>query len=314
MRVPVYDILNCGPRNRFVANGKLVHNSDSINMQNLPSRGPHAKKLKKCILAPEGYVLIDCDSSQIEARVVAWLAEQDDVVQAFRDRKDVYNKMASAIYAVAEEDVTPAQRFIGKTVVLGCGYGLGAAKLRASLGTSGVEISEDEARHIINVYRDTNWKIAALWKAAGYSIQYLARGDRMPFGKEGVLNILPEKSAIVLPSGLNLYYDGLRTVASENGTEYAYDTRNGMTRIYGGKCVENVCQAIARCVIGEQMLRIAKRYRIVMTVHDSVVACVPEQEAEKAQRYIEQCMRWVPSWAEGLPVNCKSEVHRSYGG
>ena len=83
--------------------------------------------------------------------------------------------------------------------------------------------------------------------------------------------------------------------------------------IYGGKVVENVCQAIARCIIGEQMLRIAKKHKVVLTVHDSIVCCVPDAEAEEAKAYVEQCMRWVPEWATGLPVNCEAGIGKNYG-
>ena len=77
--------------------------------------------------------------------------------------------------------------------------------------------------------------------------------------------------------------------------------------------IENVCQAIARCIIGEQMLKIAKRYRVVLTVHDSVVCCVPEEEVAEAQEYIESCMRWLPAWTDGMPIDCESGIGKSYG-
>ena len=117
----------------------------------------------------------------------------------------------------------------------------------------------------------------------------------------------------MLPNGLMIRYDGLHAEQGEMGYEYVYKTRNGPNRIYGGKVIENVCQAVARCIIGEQLAKIAKKHRIVLTVHDSIVACVPEEQAEKAQAYIEQCMRWTPDWATGLPVNCESGVGKSYG-
>jgi DNA polymerase len=84
-------------------------------------------------------------------------------------------------------------------------------------------------------------------------------------------------------------------------------------RIYGGKVVENVVQALARIVVGEQMLHIAKRYRPVLTVHDAVACVAPAEDAFTAQAYVEECMRKVPSWAEGLPVNCESGVGKNYG-
>jgi DNA polymerase len=90
-------------------------------------------------------------------------------------------------------------------------------------------------------------------------------------------------------------------------------TRAGRNRIYGGKVAENLCQAVARCVIGEQIIEIEKRYRVVLTVHDAVACVVPEAEAEEARAYIEQCMRTSPKWAEALPLNCESGMATNYG-
>ena len=114
----VYDIANCGPRHRFVANGKLVSN---CNLQNLKRGG----ELRRSILAPKGHVVVVADSAQIEARVLAWLSQQMDIVNAFATKQDVYKLMASAIYGVPVEDITKDQRFIGKICVLGLGYGMG---------------------------------------------------------------------------------------------------------------------------------------------------------------------------------------------
>jgi DNA polymerase len=108
-------------------------------------------------------------------------------------------------------------------------------------------------------------------------------------------------------------YNGLYAEEGERGFEYFYKTRKGPSRIYGGKIVENLCQALARCIIGDQLLKIDKRYRVVLTVHDSVVSCVPEGEVDNAREYIETCMCWTPAWAEGLPVDCESGVGKSYG-
>jgi DNA polymerase len=287
---------------------------DKINLQNLPSRGPNAKALKKCIVAPEGHSIVEADSSQIEARMLAWLAGQDDVVQTFASKGDVYKKMASAIYNVDEADVTKDQRFVGKTTVLGAGYGMGGEKFQLALKNSGVDITKNEAAKIIGIYRETNNMISNMWKQAGTMLRYMVRGDAMPFGKDGVLGVDTYAPGIKLPNGLLIRYDGLLESENEKGgTEYSYKTRMGPTRIYGGKVVENVTQALARLIIGEQMLRISKKYRVVLTVHDSIVCCVPDQEAEACKAYVEQCMRWVPAWAEGLPVDCEAGVGKNYG-
>ena len=286
---------------------------DKINLQNLPSRGPAGKKLKRSIIAPEGYSIVEADSAQIEARVLAWLPKQEDLVEAFATGEDVYVKMASRIYGVAEEDITSEQRFVGKTTILGAGYGMGAVRFREQLKNFGTDIAEGEARRVINIYREANGDIYNLWKAAQNTLVYLVSGDALSFGCNNLLTVNLDKTALELPSGLLLRYEDLKGVEGEMGTEYTYQTRRGRTRIYGGKVVENVCQALARCIIGYQMIEVARRYKVVLTVHDSIVCCVPDGEVVEAQSYVESCMRKVPDWAVGLPIDCESGVGKSYG-
>jgi DNA polymerase len=288
--------------------------SDNLNLQNLPSRGENAGKLKKAIIAPEGYVIIDSDSSQIEARVLAWLSGQDDLVKAFKDGEDVYKIMASAIYEKDVSEITKEERFVGKTTILGAGYGMGAQKFRAQLKTFGTVVDENESRHIIEVYRQTYPKITALWAQAGTALQAITKGMTVPLGKKDVLYVAPTERGIRLPNGLYMHYDKLMAVKDEKGKlQYQYKTRYGWNKIYGGKVIENVCQALARCIIGEQMIKISKRYHVVLTVHDAIACIVRKEEVEEAQKYVEECMRWTPDWAEGLPVNCESGYGRSYG-
>ncbi len=286
---------------------------DKINLQNLPSRGPNAKKLKSSIVAPDGHMIIDADSAQIEARVLAWLAGQDDLVDAFAKGEDVYIKMASKIYGKPEDQIEKQERFVGKTTILGAGYGMGAVKFKDQLKVFGTDMELDEARRVISIYRQANDKISQLWRDAQTMLTHLSRGDAFNFGRDGVLTVVPAATAIRLPSNLLMRYDDLRAEQTDKGYQYDYKTRRGRNYIYGGKVVENVCQAIARCIIGEQMLKISKRYNVVLTVHDSIACCIPESEVAEAQGYIEQCMRWTPDWAEGLPINCESGVGKSYG-
>lgn len=286
---------------------------DKINLQNLPSRGPNAKALKRSIVAPDGYTIVEADSSQIEARVLAWLAEQEDLVTAFTNKEDVYKQMASRIYGVAEEDVGKDQRFVGKTTILGAGYGMGAVRFKEQLKNFGFDMDLDEARRVIDIYRNANSQIHRLWRDAQNTIATLERGDATPLGVGDLIGSVPEESALRLPSGLLLRYSELSAEQTDKGYEYSYRTRRGRTRIYGGKVVENVCQAIARCIIGEQMLEVARRYKVVLTVHDSIVCCVPDADVEEAKAYVEQCMRAVPDWAKGLPVDCEAGVGKSYG-
>jgi DNA polymerase I-like protein with 3'-5' exonuclease and polymerase domains len=287
---------------------------DKLNLQNLP-RG---SALKKAILAPAGYMMIDSDSSQIEARTLAWLAGQDDLVEAFDRGEDVYKIMASAIYGKAVEEITKDERFVGKTTILGAGYGMGAAKFQAQLKNFGVAVSLEEAKRIIDTYRATYPRITALWKAASVALEAILRDQLTMLGRDGVLKI-EGKGGIRLPNGLYIRYPNLRQKTDEETgkTEIVYDTKKGRAiipnRIYGGKVIENVCQALARIIIGDQMLMIAKKYHVVMTVHDAVACIVRTEEVKTAQEYVELCMRIRPKWGMELPLNCESGYGESYG-
>jgi DNA polymerase len=287
---------------------------DKLNLQNLPRSSP----LKKAIIAPDGYMMIDSDSSQIEARTLAWLAGQDDLVEAFDRGEDVYKIMAAAIYNKDISQITKDERFVGKTTILGAGYGMGAAKFKAQLKNFGVDVELEEAQRIIATYRQTYPKITELWRAANNILGAVIGDQLTELGRGGLLKVDGTKG-IRLPNGLYLKYPNLRWATNEQDgrPEYVYDTKKGRAiipnRIYGGKVVENVCQALARIIIGEQMLMVAKKYKVVMTVHDAIACIVPEAEAERAQEYVEICMKIRPSWGPELPLNCESGFGKSYG-
>ncbi len=565
--------------------------SDAVNLQNLPSRGEQKNKLKRCITAPKGHVIIDCDSSQIEARVLAWLAGQTDVLAKFSLKQDVYKYMASTIYGKPESAVTDHERFIGKTTVLGCiaegtlvlsdsgwkpieqvtltdklwdgeewvchqglqnsgiketlnlcgiwltpdhrvwsgtqwleaqsvvqddairfqalgtaaenlpsqatygvtgvgyqtsscaatatasitawtprtsrasrapaahcaprlrrtlsgsgsiqtrwpmtstelgystdfllqshdatrqavkptsttgdaayrshssgektalrfsgtfkrwtagivpslrwtvstsmgtthpatsgsspaaktsetnagsptskrrlqtydlayagprnrytiltedgplivhncGYGMGAIKFQMQLQNMGHKLDLDTCKHIIKQYRYANTRISHWWTHLNQVLEWMLTnkaGDRVD--DPGVLTVTPF-TGIGLPNGMFINYPELRR---ETVGGYSYMTRQGRNRIYGGKVAENLCQAVARCIIGDQMLRVAKRYKVVLTVHDAVACVARTDERDDAMRYVSECMSWTPEWAEGLPLACEVGVGSDYG-
>jgi DNA polymerase len=175
------------PIRYYAAHTGRFGGDDKINMQNLPSRGTNGNKLKKAIIAPEGYTIIDADSAQIEARVLAWLAEQEDLVVAFAEGKDVYKKMASAIYGKPEYEINKEERFVGKTTILGAGYGMGAVKFQAQLKGMGAAVDTDEAKRIIDIYRRTNDAVVRLWRQAQNALVNMSRGEPAPLGLPGLL-------------------------------------------------------------------------------------------------------------------------------
>jgi DNA polymerase len=186
---------------------------------------------------------------------------------------------------------------------------MGADKFQTQLLGFGTDVSLAECNRIIDVYRKTYPQIPQLWKQAGRCLDAMIRGNINTIGVRPNALSIDAENGFLLPNGYFLQYHGL----SKSGTEYVYKSRTGYTRIYGGKVVENLCQALARCVIGEQMVRMSKKYRVVLTVHDAVACIVPEAEALEAQKYIESCMRWTPEWATELPLNCESGIGKSYG-
>jgi DNA polymerase len=189
---------------------------------------------------------------------------------------------------------------------------MGAAKFQAQLKMFGVDIDADEAQRIVDVYRSTYPKIPELWWAGSSLIESMSKKKYKKWGRDGVISV--DAGGILLPNGLYQRYPELKRMKDDKGKiQYVYKSRRGFTKIYGGKLTENICQALARCIIGEQMLRISKRYKVVLTVHDAVACIAPEAQAEEAMAYVMECMRYVPDWAEGIPLNCEAGYGRSYG-
>jgi DNA polymerase len=202
---------------------------------------------------------------------------------------------------------------------------MGWAKFQAQLKTFGVDLDNNFCSVILRTYRDEFALIPQLWVDGDDCLKALASTELRTtrFGKQEQAVYLLPGIGFDFPSGIPLRYTNLRrevlTETMSNGKlrnrdQYVYDTRKGSIGIYGGKVVENVCQALARCVIGEQMLRISKRYQPVLTVHDAVACLAPIEEADEAAAYVQECMRWRPKWAETLPLNCEVKVGDSYGG
>ena len=292
--------------------------TDKVNFQNLPSRDKKKKTLKNAICPPDGYMVINCDSSQIEARILAWLAGQDDVVKQFAKGEDVYSIFATEVYNTPITKANPEERFVGKTCILGLGYGTGAPKLQHTLATAqpiSVKIDDEESKRIVKIYRDKNKKIVELWREGDNMLDGLYTWDdeSIPFdyGEHGVVKV--DKTGIRLPNGLYIRYPELNKKTDEGKTHYVYKSRRGEIPLWGGSIVENVVQALARIVVGEQMLAIQRRYRVVLTVHDAAVCVVPEAKKDEALAYIMECMSTPPDWGKDLPITCEASVAHSYG-
>lgn len=291
---------------------------DKVNFQNLPSRDKKKKTLKNAVIAPDGHVVINCDSSQIEARVLVWLVGQDEVVKQFANGEDVYSLFASQVYdrPITKADAT--ERFVGKTCILGLGYGTGAEKLKHTLATTPpfADVSIEDSNKYVDKYREVNDKVVGFWrtcdKALDRMMEWPVDENMVPLrhyyiGKNKAVVITPE--GILLPNGLMIRYPKLH---KKDGKVF-YNSRKGEVSIWGGAVTENIVQALARIIVGHQMVKINERYRVVMTVHDAAVIVVPEDEVDEAMKFVTDTMSIPPEWATGLPVACEAKYATSYG-
>lgn len=308
--------------NYYGAHTGRFSGGDKVNLQNLPRGG----KLRKSLTAPEGKRVVACDSSQIEARLVAYLAGQKDLVESFRRNEDVYSVFATDVYGRKITKGDKVERHVGKTAILGLGYGMGAPKFQDTLKTGflPVDVETHEAKRVVDLYRNKNHRIVALWNRCNHVLAGLLAGEE---GK--VCDIVSyDREGIRLPNGMYIRYPALRAVA--NNYEYINDPRTfrkavaskligkddgsiNWTKIYGGKVVENITQAVARIVVAEQMVAIGQKYHVALQVHDEIVCVVDEDEAETCRDFMVKVMSTPPKWAPDLPVACEADIGTNYG-
>ena len=271
--------------------------SEKINMQNLP-RG---SQLRKALCAPEGKLVFVADLSNIEARVLAWLADEKDLLEQFRKGDDIYSNLATKIYGkpINKHD-HPTERFVGKTAVLGLGYGMGAHKFQESLEAKEMQFSTEEAYDVVNTYRTTYSGIPLLWK----KLEVKLASTLNPTYDEHWHGLFFDNHKIQLPNGLSLHYNNLRF---EDGN-LTYDARNPETT-WGGRLTENVVQALARIVISDAMLRIQKDYtlnaEVVLTVHDEIIIIGNANNPDATMSKLIEHMCVPPSWAPDLPLDAE---------
>lgn len=307
--------------NYYGAHTGRFSGGDKMNLQNLPRNGV----LRKSLTVPQDKMLVACDSSQIEARVVAYISGQKDLVEAFRQGRDVYSEFASEIYGRKITKQDKLERFVGKTCILGLGYGMGAEKFKntLSLGQGGmsVDIDINEAKRIVNLYRQKNHKIVSFWGVCDYALRGMLHNR-----EDSILdNMLAYDSrGIVLPNGLRIRYPMLRR--TRDGFEYISNSRTyrklkttgkiedkEWTKIYGGKVTENIVQALARIVISEQMIELSKHYKVLFQVHDELILITDAEKVSETQEHVETIMSMPPRWGQDLPVACESGVGYNYG-
>jgi len=280
-----------------------------VNFQNLP----RDSTLKKSIIAPAGSVVVGADLSNIELRVGLWVCDEMEALKSLGAGRDLYKEFASLAFNVDYDEVTKAQRFIGKSSQLSLLFQVGASKLRSAIKAgSGTDLGEMEAKRIVDLYRKTYTGVTAFWKTCSTAITAIADDNKFTFGRNG-LYVVEGKRGVKLPSGLYMQYPQLENVIDENTGEkgYKYKLRNGYDRLYGGKLTNNLVQGTARCIMSEAMVRISSKYQIALSVHDALYIVVPEDEAQVALDYLIEEMCKPPSWMPDIPLAAEGGWGRS---
>lgn len=310
-----------------------------MNPQNMPTvRGSKGKsKLRQSLIVRDDEIVVTCDLAQIEARLVAWICGCTKLVQEFANNQDPYSLLATEIFGqkinrklkdAAGNLVFPVQGFIGKTGILGLGYGCGKDNFDTMVVRSarkdGLDISQIYTREIgdkaVSKYRSRYHEIPASWRIldAALGSAWLSGSAAFRFGP-----VVISYGNVTLPSGLSLRYAEPRQRTGEDGRpEYVYRYGKFWHKIYGAKLLENIVQALARVVVMNAALRIRDRglvavnpgdYRFVLQGHDELVFIVRRSELDNAKKIIHEEMTRRPSWAPDAPIDAELGEGVSYG-
>ena len=287
---------------------------EKINCQNLPRIPRHFSSrnhLRFALAAPVGKVVLAADLSQIEARINAWLSGCDPLLQVFRERGDPYCAFASKAYNRPITKADQDERFVGKTCILGLGYGMGAKKLQATLRKDGVKFPLDEVYRFVSTYRNTYHQIPALWKRCDEIIEQMAGGNAMAM----IGPILCTKDRLTLPNGMSITYNNLRWVENKKYTGWSFTFAERPKMLWGGTMVENMVQALARITVIEHMVEVRKQLGLkpALQAHDEIVYVVPESRAEEYMSSVLDIMKTPPSFAPDLPIDAEGKWGKTYG-
>lgn len=306
---------------------------NKMNLQNLPRiypDDPDSGLLRKAIIAPEDHVIVVADLAQIEARMLAWLANDHELLKQFRkadltkdDIDDVYRIMAAEIFKKTVNEITKKERFVGKVAVLGLGYQMGWRRflLTITLGLMGppMPMKPETSQLVVNTYRNKRRAITIFWDICNDMLQHMLYDMDMDYGP---LHVDGENNRIYMPNGMYLEYPGL-SMSNDGFVYFDYENADILARggrpnpkrgkkIYGGLLAENITQALSRIVICDHLLVVSKVHRVVSTTHDELIAIALKTEADQALNFMLQTMRSQPTWAPDLPLDAEGGWAKEY--
>jgi DNA polymerase len=242
--------------------------------------------------------------------MLAWISGQTDLLKQFELGEDIYSNFASRIYNEAiNEKEHSEKRFVGKTAILGLGYGMGARKFESTLKIKNISLEPGEAQKIVATYRTSYSNIVNYWRLAESLLNSCVNLNAMG-NRAGPIYV--GYKSLVLPNNLSLRYKDLHYSQKEG---WRYRKRKNWVNIYGGSITENIVQALSRIIITDAMLEIERKfpeYRIVLTVHDEIVIIAKDNKPTTVLNNIITTMCQPPDWCESLPLAAKGGYSESY--
>ena len=241
--------------------------------------------------------------------MLAWLAKEEDLLKAFAAGRDVYSEFSSQIYGRTITKDQKLERYVGKTAILGLGYGMGHAKFRATLkaGSPSVDISEKAALIIVSQYRALYPKITRLWNASKQLLFTMLNNNQAEV-TYGLLTV--KHNSVQLPNKMHLKYPKLTYTKGQ----FVYFSGKNLIYTHGARVTENIIQALARIVITDQMLEVQKLkgVSIVMQIHDEIVSIAIDSNPDETLEQILAIMKTPPSWCSDLPLDAEGSYGKSY--
>jgi len=313
--------------------------SGGVNLLNLGGKGRgrpiHSliAQVRNTIMAPDGYTLVIVDSAQIEARELAWVAHQDDLVKGFADGEDIYSEFASELFQAKvwkpteEEKKTPEgqtadiRRGFGKDAILGCGYGMGTNTFfdRCRQNDSLRPLFDNETydwdfiNRLVKTYRTKYSNIPAFWteieKYFRWPTKYPKERTEYRISDTASLQFLRQGTTtkMRLPSGRVMNYRYASVSPKDNSIKYLHG------HLWGGSITENLIQAMCRDLLGYWLLCCEDvGIKIVLHSYDELVACVPKEEAEYSLATMINIMEQGPEWSQGLPLAAEGQISERY--
>lgn len=300
----------------------LVRDNDMESVEILFGNVPSAlKSVIRCLIRPNdpNLTLVVCDYSAIEARVIAWLADEEEVLEVFRTSGKIYEATAARMFHIPIEKVDKSLRQRGKVATLALGYGGGTAALER-MGALRMGMTPDELPGIVKAWRGANRGITGLWRDVEDAVGAVVDGARSFVGvAKGRIVVRREPGccgvAIRLPSGRALHYRRMRH-NDEGNLCYNVSGKGAgqvVVKTYGGRLVENIVQAVARDLLANALVNLEDDgWRTVAHIHDEVVVEVPRDSAKEMYDTIRHAMCDMPGWADGLPLNADGYICDSY--